>query len=72
VAKIFDPFFTTKIGGTGLGLAIAYRIIEDHGGTIAVEAEEGRGTKFRMLIPMIEDPSHTEIVNARIRHRIVS
>ena len=70
-AKIFDPFFTTKIGGTGLGLAIAYRIIEDHGGTIAVEAEEGRGTKFRMLIPMIEDPSHLEIVNARIRHRIV-
>ena len=72
LAKIFDPFFTTKIGGTGLGLAIAYRIIEDHGGTIAVEAEEGRGTKFRMLIPMIEDPSHSEIVNARIRHRIVS
>lgn len=71
LAKIFDPFFTTKIGGTGLGLAIAYRIIEDHGGTIAVEAEEGRGTKFRMLIPMIEDPSHLEIVNARIRHRIV-
>ena len=72
VAKIFDPFFTTKIGGTGLGLAIAYRIIEDHGGTIAVEAEEGRGTKFRILIPLIEDPSHPEIMNARIKHRIVS
>jgi len=71
LAKIFDPFFTTKVGGTGLGLAIAYRIIEDHGGTIAVEAEEERGTKFRILIPMIEDPSHPEIVNARIRHRIV-
>jgi hypothetical protein len=36
-----------------------------------VEAEEGRGTKFRILIPMSEDPSHLEIVNARIRHRIV-
>jgi two-component system sensor histidine kinase PilS (NtrC family) len=71
LAKIFDPFFTTKIGGTGLGLAIAYRIIEDHGGTIAVESEEGRGTKFRMLIPMIEDPSRLEIVNARITQRIV-
>jgi two-component system sensor histidine kinase PilS (NtrC family) len=72
LAKIFDPFFTTKIGGTGLGLAIAYRIIEDHGGTIVVETGEGRGTKFRILIPMIEEPSHPEIVNARIRHRIVS
>ncbi|HSQ78097.1 MAG TPA: ATP-binding protein, partial [Nitrospirota bacterium] len=72
LAKIFDPFFTTKIGGTGLGLAIAYRIIEDHGGTIAVETEEGKGTKFRILIPMIEEPSHSEMPNARIRHRIVS
>ena len=72
LAKIFDPFFTTKIGGTGLGLAIAYRIIDDHGGTIVVEAKEGRGTKFRILIPMIEDPSHPESVKARIRHRIVS
>lgn len=72
LAKIFDPFFTTKIGGTGLGLAIAYRIIEDHGGTIAVAAEEGRGTKFRILIPMIDDPTHPEIVNAWIRPRIVS
>ncbi len=72
LAKIFDPFFTTKIGGTGLGLAIAYRIIEDHGGTIAVAAEEGRGTKFRILIPMIDGSTHPEIVNAWIRPRIVS
>jgi signal transduction histidine kinase len=72
LAKIFDPFFTTKIGGTGLGLAIVYRIIEDHGGTIAVEAEEGKGTKFRILIPMIEGPSQPEILGSRIRHRVVS
>jgi signal transduction histidine kinase len=72
LAKIFDPFFTTKIGGTGLGLAIVYRIIEDHGGTIAVEAEEGKGTTFRILIPMIEGPSQPDIVSSRIRHRVVS
>ena len=72
LAKIFDPFFTTKVGGTGLGLAIAYRIIDDHGGTIAVEAEEGKGTKFRILIPMIEDPSHPETVNGRISNRSVA
>lgn len=53
VKKIFDPFFTTKeVGkGTGLGLAITYGIIEKHNGTIAVESEEGRGTKFTITLP---------------------
>ena len=51
--KIFDPFFTTKTGGTGLGLAIVERIIEDHGGIIDVESETGRGTKFRIRLPVL-------------------
>jgi len=51
--QIFDPFFTTKRarGGTGLGLAIAYRIIEEHGGTISVKSEPGKGTRFTIRIP---------------------
>jgi two-component system sensor histidine kinase PilS (NtrC family) len=53
--KIFDPFFTTKISGTGLGLAIVDRIIEDHGGFIDVESETGRGTKFRIRLPLAEE-----------------
>ena len=53
--KIFDPFFTTKSGGTGLGLAIVDRIIEDHGGIIDVESETGRGTKFRIRLPVLAD-----------------
>ena len=53
--KIFDPFFTTKTGGTGLGLAIVDRIIEDHGGIIDVESETGRGTKFRIRLPVLEE-----------------
>ena len=53
-SKIFDPFFTTKpIGqGTGLGLAISYGIVQDHGGSIEVQSDEGVGTAFIIKIPL--------------------
>lgn len=52
--RIFEPFFTTKpVGfGTGLGLAISYGIIRDHGGTIDVESELNRGSKFCVRLPL--------------------
>jgi signal transduction histidine kinase len=52
--KIFDPFFTTKPTGqgTGLGLSVSYGIIEDHQGDIQVSSEVGRGTEFRIRLPM--------------------
>ncbi|WP_018130954.1 PAS domain-containing protein [Effusibacillus pohliae] len=52
LARIFEPFFTTKEEGTGLGLTVSYRIIQNHGGTILVESEEGQGTTFRVRLPL--------------------
>ncbi len=54
IKKIFDPFFTTKpIGkGTGLGLSLSYGILQKHHGRIEVRSEVGRGTTFRVCIPV--------------------
>lgn len=52
--RIFEPFFTTKTGGkgSGQGLAISRRIIEQHGGTMLLKSEPGKGTTFRITLPL--------------------
>jgi two-component system, NtrC family, sensor kinase len=49
--KVFDPFFTTKSEGTGLGLSISLKILENHGATIDVVSEAGKGSTFTIHFP---------------------
>ena len=49
--KIFLPFYTTKPSGTGLGMSIVKKIVDLHGGDIAVESAPGRGTRVRIALP---------------------
>jgi len=52
--RLFDPFFTTKeVGkGTGLGLSISYGLVQEHGGRLEVESQEGVGSVFHILLPV--------------------
>jgi signal transduction histidine kinase len=60
LSRVFEPFYTTKPSGTGLGLAIAYRIMQDHGGTIQVSSAPGSGTTVVMTFPVAtRQPSPT-------------
>ena len=55
--KLFDPFFSTKEEGTGLGLSIAARIVEEHGGWLDLESQEGQGAIFTITLPCTEEQS---------------
>ena len=69
INRIFEPFYTTKKKGSGLGLMIVQRIVRAHNGRIELESRVGRGTTFRVWLPLherkprlLEDRSKQEIV----------
>ena len=65
VERIFDPFFTTKQSGqgSGLGLSIIHGIVHEYGGHILIDSQPGSGTRFRILLPILQQLASTSLVN---------
>jgi len=55
LSRAFEPYMTTKAKGTGLGLAIVKKIVEEHGGHIAIENSVGGGARISIVLPLIEE-----------------
>lgn len=50
--RLFEPFFTTRAEGSGLGLTMVYKILREHGGEVLVDSTPGKGSRFRMTLPV--------------------
>ncbi|MBL9076060.1 MAG: two-component sensor histidine kinase [Planctomycetes bacterium] len=59
-ARVFEPYFSTKRSGTGLGLPTVRRVVEEHGGTLTLQSEVGKGTQFSLRLPAGRDGAAAE------------
>jgi len=64
--NMFNPFYTNRQGGTGLGMAVTQKIIQEHDGKIEVESEVGKGTLFRIILPL--KIKKTALTSMRVPH----
>lgn len=60
MSKMFVPFFTTRKAGSGLGMAVTRRIVENHGGSVSVDSEIGKGTTVSISIPIVRSTPEVE------------
>ena len=63
IARAFDPYFSTKSTGTGLGLTTVYSIVQNHGGSITIQSEPGKGSTFIIRIPALPGSSPFDQLN---------
>ena len=64
LSRIFRPFYSTKPGGSGLGLPTTRKIVQAHGGTIEIQSEVARGTKFTISLPLTTEKPHAKTAKA--------
>jgi signal transduction histidine kinase len=64
--KIFNLYFTTKTKGSGIGLAMTYRVLQLHNGALEFESEVGKGTTFRLVLPLMESRGQESAAQVRV------
>ncbi len=64
LSRVWEPFYSSRETGTGLGLSVVYGIVEQHGGAVAAESLVGRGSRFRVFLPLVQGPAPGLLVAA--------